>query len=61
MYISILEDSSFCKAYIHTYIHTSYIHTYIIHTGKTTDRIPFNAKITDLQKYIEALPTLGTG
>jgi hypothetical protein len=29
--------------------------------GKTTDRIPFNAKSADLQNYIEALPTIGEG
>eukprot|EP00597_Dinobryon_sp_UTEXLB2267_P003572 CAMPEP_0170078820 /NCGR_PEP_ID=MMETSP0019_2-20121128/15355_1 /TAXON_ID=98059 /ORGANISM="Dinobryon sp., Strain UTEXLB2267" /LENGTH=596 /DNA_ID=CAMNT_0010291967 /DNA_START=226 /DNA_END=2016 /DNA_ORIENTATION=- len=29
--------------------------------GKTTERIPFNAKTSELQSYIEALPTLGPG
>lgn len=29
--------------------------------GKTTERIPFDAKSAELQKYIEALPTIGSG
>jgi len=29
--------------------------------GKTTERIPFNAKTSELQSYIEAIPTLGPG
>ena len=29
--------------------------------GKTTARIPYNAKVGDLQNYLEALPTLGSG
>lgn len=29
--------------------------------GKTTERIPFNAKAAELQAYIEALPTIGEG
>jgi hypothetical protein len=29
--------------------------------GKTTDRIPYNAKVADIQRFLEALPTIGKG
>eukprot|EP00600_Ochromonadales_sp_CCMP1393_P012517 CAMPEP_0175005256 /NCGR_PEP_ID=MMETSP0005-20121125/5212_1 /TAXON_ID=420556 /ORGANISM="Ochromonas sp., Strain CCMP1393" /LENGTH=585 /DNA_ID=CAMNT_0016260481 /DNA_START=285 /DNA_END=2043 /DNA_ORIENTATION=+ len=33
----------------------------LTYKGKTTDRIPYNAKAAELQEYIEALPTVGSG
>lgn len=33
----------------------------LTYKGKTTERIPFDAKAAEVQEYIEALPTVGTG